>query len=334
MKRWFYVCFTLFAFVLSAADAQVRAVSRGDGVLSVELDSFTYFRPTSSDSDHPAEVYSPIVRDGDTLNYRFKLKIVPNSGLTGVKFQKIKVLLMDGNTELATEDYVFSGSLYPTVTMVSGTGGSANIDPLTIPMGITDGKTYTFRIDAYVEANGSVLEFRGIDTKSVEAHFNAVAVGRKIAGEDNGSDAAREQVKLTILNRWNFPAILNGRSFTRSVLRGGNSTIYDLATDSGIFIGTAALDDTVQHARQLARDLLANPNSASGSGPIYFYAASASSGPIYDLCNDADDAEVNLLHNTATCGNKYFSPSSDPNSWTTQTVKDGCDADPNDSLTW
>lgn len=71
-----------------------------------------------------------------------------------------------------------------------------------------------------------------------------------------------------------------------------------------------------------------------GNGPIYFYKKTAAGGVIYNLCNDADDPEVNLLKNTATYGNKYFSPTSDPNTWTTQKVKDGYDADPNDSLIW
>ncbi|MBU4337815.1 MAG: hypothetical protein KJ548_14730, partial [Actinobacteria bacterium] len=299
-------------------------------VIRVDVDSFSYFRPTSADSDHPSVVYTPIVKDSDKLYYKFKLKISPSSGLTGVKYHKVKVSLLDGATSLASEEHTFSASYYPDVTMIT----ASNIDPLTIPGSVTDTKTYTFRIDAFVDANGTILKCEGVDTKNVETHFNAVEVGRKISGEDNGSDAAREQVKLTILNRWNFPTIANGHDFTRSTLRSGNATIYDLATDAGVFHGTADLDDTVQHARELAKDLLANPTSANGNGPIYFYEKTATSGVIYDLCNDADDPEVNLLNNTATYGNKYFSPSSDPNSWTTQTVKDGYDADATDSLVW
>jgi len=98
----------------------------------------------------------------------------------------------------------------------------------------------------YVTAGDQVLEFKGVDSKSVETHFQAVDVGQTISGEDNESDASRSEVKDTILNRWNFPAIENGHDFTRSTLRGGNSTIYGLATDRGIFLGEATLNDTVQ----------------------------------------------------------------------------------------
>lgn len=310
-----------FTFMLEAV---------GENIPKVDLDSFSYFRPTSSDSDHPNVVYTPIVKDGDKLYYKFKLKISPRSGLTGVKYQKVKVSLLDGTTSLVSEEHTFSSSYYPYVTMIAG----SNINPLTIPTGVADNKTYMFRINAFVDTNGTILECQGVDTRSVETNFKAVEVGRKISGEDNGSDAAREQVKLTILNRWNFPSIPNGHDFTRSTLRRGNTTIYNFATDERIFHGTAALDDTVQHARELAKDILANPTSADGNGPIYFYQKTAASGVIYDLCNDADDPKVNLLKNTATYGNKYFSPSSDPNLWTTQTVKDGYNADLNDSLVW
>jgi len=140
-------------------------------------------------------------------------------------------------------------------------------------------------------------------------------------------------VSSTILNRWNFRVIANGHDFAQSVLRGGNATIYALSTDSDVFHRTLpALSDTLQHGRLLGESLLANPTSANGDGPIYFYLASAGSGLIYTLCNDAVD--VNLLTNSVTYGNKYYSPWSNPNTWDTQTIRDAYEADDSDSLDW
>lgn len=73
---------------------------------------------------------------------------------------------------------------------------------------------------------------------------------------------------------------------------------------------------------------MANPGAADGNGPIYFY----ESGSSYDIVDDL--VAVDLLYNCATYGNKYFAPTSNPNNWTTQTIKDGYDADPDDSLIW
>src|SRR5690606_28173226 len=117
----------------------------------------------------------------------------------------------------------------------------------------------------------------------------------------------------TILNRWNFPDIPNGRIFSRLALMRLHATIYDLATDSGVFLGyPAALAETLQHARELGEDLLQSPTAADGSGPIYFFQI----GLVAGWCRDAADADVNLLRKTAEFGNEYFSPSANPNGWT------------------
>ena len=143
------------------------------------------------------------------------------------------------------------------------------------------------------------------------------------------------QVAQSIASRWNFPEIEYGHDFTRSSLVKDNATIYNLAHDARIYRGAGRTPDWIyQEARELGVWVLSQSSGGSPNGPIYFYAKIAVSGLAYEICNDGDDPEVNLLENTVTKGNKYFSPASDPNQWTTSTIRTAYEADPDDCFEW
>jgi len=303
------------------------SASQAVKVVTVKIKKLFYFRPTASDIKHANKVYKPIITKGDKLYAKFRLEITPSS--SSVKYKKVLIKLFDKKKIISKKQHLFSGVFHKNVTIVSG----INIDPIDVPKTIIDKHTYNFRIDVELEINGKIILFKNVWSENVKSNFKAVEIGRKISGEDNKSDNAREKVKDTILNRWNFPVIINGHGFTQSVLRKNNTTIYKMAT-SGIFHGTAMLDNTLQHARVLGAMILKKPNSASGTGEIYFYKKGSTRGKIYDLCQDASVTNVNLLQKTATYGNVYFSPSSDPNGWTTKTIKSAYNAVSNDSLKW
>ena len=135
---------------LSTGEYYIRVTKEGDAnferkinftVLDVTLVTFYYFRPTSVDPDHSNEVYTPIVKKTDKLYFKFKTRILPSSGLSGVvKYEKAKVVLASGSSELESEEHTFSGSYYPDVTMVADN----NIEPLTIPSTVSDLSLYTF----------------------------------------------------------------------------------------------------------------------------------------------------------------------------------------------
>ncbi len=293
-------------------------------IFGINIENYYYLKPTPTGSGTD-QVESPIVKYGDKLYFKFKIKIYP-SGIEGVKLHKTKVALSNGSSDIASETHTYSGR-YNEVTEVSGT---TYMPHLTIPSTIVDGSEYSFRIDVDIDNNGSILHCIGVSATPVYANAQAVEIGQTISGEDNTSDDSRAAVANTILNRWNFPVISSGHAFARdSALRHNQTTIYGLAKDTSVFnTPGASLSNTVQNAREWGQYILDHPDSANGNGPIYFYQVGSPSTIVDDL------VAVSLLTNSATYGNKYFSPSSDPSAWNTDTIKAGYDADSSDSLHW